>query len=151
MTPSRWRATKRIVDRGARRRSFSAGVAEELKTAIVSLDQLVDQLLVDREEEVLLLADVVVQARLADPHLVRDLGHRRGVVPALAEHARRGVDDVLADRGGAVLAVGSTPRLVLDVDLPARSAVAGSVRFTLRLPTGRSVGWPYGERGGTVG
>ena len=66
------------------RRTFSAGLGDARAAASRLLDQLVDQLLVDREQQVFLLAHVVVQARLADPDLVGDLGHRGGVVAALA-------------------------------------------------------------------
>ena len=73
---------------------MSAGLAEDGGDRDGLVDQLVDQRLVDREEEVLLLAHVVVQARLADADRVGDVGHRGGVVAALAEDPRRRFDDV---------------------------------------------------------
>ena len=62
-------------------------------------DQLVDQGLVDREEEVFLLADVVVEAGLAEADRFGDVRHRGGVVAALAEDPGRRFDDVGAEDG----------------------------------------------------
>src|SRR5581483_10437930 len=60
----------------------------------LALDQEVDELVVDREQDLVLAREVVVERRLADAGGLRHRGHARRVVAGAVEQRRRLRDEL---------------------------------------------------------
>ena len=98
---SRW-ATTCATHRRTSARSCSAGSRGSASSASALLEQRVHQLVADRAQQLLLAAEVVVEAAGREAERLGELGHRGLVVAALGEHARRAEHDL---RPAAVVAL----------------------------------------------
>ena len=83
-------------------RSCSSGSRGSASSASRALEQRVHQLVADRAQQLLLAAEVVVEAAGGEAERLGELGHRGLVVAALGEHARRAEHDL---RAAAVVAL----------------------------------------------
>ena len=98
---SRW-VTTCSTHRRTSARSCSAGSRGSASSASALLEQRVHQLVADRAQQLLLAAEVVVEAAGGEAERLRELGHRGLVVAALGEHARGAEHDL---RAAAVVAL----------------------------------------------
>jgi hypothetical protein len=76
------------------RAELLAGRRARVEDLLRAGQQRVHELVADRDQQLLLAAEVVVEAAGADPQLLGELGHRGLVVAALGEHARGAEDDL---------------------------------------------------------